>query len=259
MTVSRANHQQNLDGVVEGNLNLKSEIGLILPTYCEVENIEEIIREIEKLNLDLSILVIDDSSPDGTANIVRKLQKEYGNIILLTRPRKMGLGTAIKDGFKLLLSLKNPPKYIITMDADHSHNPAEIPKIVAPVKYGGYDMCIGSRYHQGGAVKNWSFPRKIISKVANIIAKLAVGAQIKDYTSGMRCYSAKLVQSVINKLHSQTYEIQIEVIRQAAKQGFGVIEVPITFINRKKGKSKLSVREICDFILYIAKYISSKL
>jgi dolichol-phosphate mannosyltransferase len=236
-------------------LDLKSEIGLILPTYCEAKNIGEIIRRIEKLNLNFSVLVVDDSSPDGTASVVRAMQKEYDNIILLTRSKKMGLGTAITDGFRFFLSLKNPPKFIITMDADHSHNPADIPKLLAPVKYGGYDLCIGSRYCQGGTVKNWSLSRKIISKTANIIAKLVIGAQVTDYTSGMRCYSTTFIKNIANELHSKTYEIQIETIKQAHKKGFRIAETPITFINRKKGKSKLSPHEICDFILHICKCI----
>jgi len=248
------NLQQNPRAVVEGNLDSKSELRVILPTYCEAGNIEEIIREIEKLNLNLSILVIDDSRMEQLT-LVRKMQKEYGNIILLTRPRKIGFGTAIKDGFKLFLSLKNPPKYIITMDADHSHNPAEIPRLLAPVKYGGYSLCIGSRYCQGGTVKNWDLLRKVISKTANIIAKLAIRAQITDYTSGLRCYSTTFVKNIENELHSKAYEIQVETIKQAHKRGFRIAEVPITFINRKKGKSKLSLHEICDFILYICKCI----
>ncbi len=243
--------QTSFDGVVEGNLNFVSDVGFILPTYCEAKNIEEIIRKIEKLNLKLSILVIDDSSPDGTANIVRDLQREYKNIILLIRPRKMGLGTAIVDGFKLLLSLKNPPKFIITMDADYSHDPAEIPKLLAPVKTDRYDLCIGSRYCHGGIVKNWNILRRLISKTANFVAKLVVGAEISDYTSGMRCYSTRLVRNIIHKLHSQTYEIQIETIRQASMRGYRITEAPITFINRKKGKSKLSINEVLDFISYI--------
>ena len=108
---------------VEGNLNIDSEVGIMLPTYCEAANIEKLILELENSDFNPSILVIDDSSPDGTADIVRKLQKKFGNVLLLVRSRKMGLGTAITDGFKAFLSMKHPPKYIVTMDADYSHNP----------------------------------------------------------------------------------------------------------------------------------------
>ncbi|MEM2439879.1 MAG: polyprenol monophosphomannose synthase [Candidatus Bathyarchaeia archaeon] len=258
--VQSKQHLDNIiDGVVEGNLNLASEAGLILPTYCEAKNIEEIICKIEELKLNLSILVVDDSSPDGTANIVRRLQKKYKNIILLSRPKKMGLGTAIVDGFKLFLSLKKPPKFILTMDADHSHNPKEILRLLASAKNGGYDLCVGSRYCHGGVVKNWSPIRRFISKTANLIAKLVVGAGISDYTSGMRCYSIKLVRSILHELHSQTYEIQIETVRLANLKNLKIGEIPITFTNRKKGKSKLTLNEVKRFLFYVVKAICQKI
>jgi dolichol-phosphate mannosyltransferase len=235
---------------VEGNLNKKSEIGVILPTYCEAANIGQLIHEIEALSQSISILVIDDSSPDETANIVRSLQKKYDNILLLSRPRKYGLGTAITDGFKTFLSLKNPPKYIVTMDADYSHNPKDVPRVVRAAKE-GKGLAIGSRYCKGGKIINWSLFRLVTSRVANLIASVLVKAKIHDYTSGLRCYSTKLVRAIVPDLHSQTYEIQIETVRQACKRKFDVREVPMTFVNRKKGKSKLTPNEIKEFISYI--------
>jgi len=235
---------------VEGNLELDSEIGVILPTYCEVANIENLIYEIESLNLNSSILVIDDSSPDGTADIVRNLQRKYGNISLFVRPKKFGLGTAITDGFRIFLSLKNQPKYVVTMDADYSHNPKDIPRLVFTAK-AGYGLVVGNRYCKGGGVINWSFFRLAVSRMANLIASIVTGAKLHDYTSGLRCYSMNLIGRTINDLHSQTYEIQIETIRQAYKQKFRIKEVPIVFINRKKGKSKLTFAEIKSFLFYI--------
>jgi dolichol-phosphate mannosyltransferase len=235
---------------VEGNLEVSSEIGIILPTYCEAANIEKLILELENSNLNVSILVIDDSSPDGTADLVRKLQSKYSNVLLLIRSKKLGLGTALTDGFRIFLSVKKPPKCIITMDADYSHNPQEIPKLLAPMQE-GCDLVVGSRYCQGGGTREWSIARLLISKVANLITKLRVDAKISDYTSGMRCYSTKLVRGIVNDLHSQTYEIQIETIRQANARGFRIREAPIVFLNRKKGKSKLSINEIRDFLSYI--------
>ncbi|MEM3725895.1 MAG: polyprenol monophosphomannose synthase [Candidatus Bathyarchaeia archaeon] len=244
--------KENINDFVEGNLENKSEVGLILPTYCEAANIERIISEIEDLNLNISILVIDDSSPDKTAEIVRKLQKRYNNIMLFVRSRKLGLGTAITDGFKIFLSLKNPPKYIVTMDADYSHNPKDLPRLIAVAK-GGNELVIGSRYSKGGSVSDWSAIRLAISKVANLIASIVIGAPIRDYTGGMRCYSAKLVKTILGDLHSQTYEIQIETIRQSHLRGFKIKEVPIKFANRKKGKSKLTPSEIIAFLSHILK------
>jgi dolichol-phosphate mannosyltransferase len=237
--------------LVEGNLEVNSDVGVILPTYCEVANIERIVHEIENLDLKTAILVIDDSSPDGTANEVRMLQKKYENVLLLVRSGKLGLGTAITDGFKVFLSVRNPPDCVVTMDADYSHNPKEIPKLIAPMR-DNCDLVVGSRYYRGGGTKDWSVARLAISKVANLITKLRIDAGISDYTSGMRCYSTRLVRSMINDLHSQTYEIQIETIRQANLRKFRIREVPITFVNRKRGKSKLSMNEIRDFVSYIS-------
>jgi dolichol-phosphate mannosyltransferase len=235
---------------LEGNIELNSEIGVILPTYCEAQNIGKLIHEIEGLNLNASLLIIDDSSGDGTADIVRNLKKVYDNIILYVRPKKLGLGTAITDGFKIFMSLPRPPKYLITMDADYSHNPRDIPRLVSNMKR-GYDLVIGSRYCRGGSTLNWSIVRLAISKVANLIASLIIGEKINDYTSGLRCYSMSLVRNIIGELHSQTYEIQIETIRQAHIRNFKIREVPITFANRKKGKSKLTFNEIKQFVTYV--------
>jgi dolichol-phosphate mannosyltransferase len=235
---------------IEGNLEVDSDTGIILPTYCEAANIERLVREVESLNLNISILVIDDSSPDHTAEIVRKLQKEHENILLLVRPKKSGLGTAITDGFRVFLSLKNPPKCIVTMDADYSHNPRDISRLKMALQE-GCDLVIGSRYCRSGDTIDWSVIRLSISKVANLIASLMIKAKIHDYTSGFRCYSTKLVGSIINDLHSQTYEIQIETIRQSNVRGFRIGETPITFRNRKKGKSKLAFNEINQFLSYI--------
>jgi dolichol-phosphate mannosyltransferase len=235
---------------VEGNINIKSDIGVILPTYCEAANIGQLIQEIEALAQRISILVIDDSSPDETANIVRSFQKKYSNILLLSRPKKYGLGTAITDGFKVFLSLKNPPKYVVTMDADYSHNPKDVPRVVSAAKE-GKGLAIGSRYCKGGRIINWSLFRLVTSRIANLIASILVKAKIHDYTSGLRCYSTKLVRAIVADLHSQTYEIQIETVRQACRRKFDVREVPMTFVNRKKGKSKLTPNEIKEFISYI--------
>jgi dolichol-phosphate mannosyltransferase len=235
---------------VEGNLGIDSEVGFILPTYCEVANIEKLVHEIEGLNLNISILVIDDSSPDHTADLVRRLQKEYKNVLLLVRLEKSGLGSAITDGFKTFLSLENPPDYIVTMDADYSHNPADVPAVISAAKEVN-GLAIGSRYCVGGEVANWSMFRRIISRLANTMSSFLIGARIHDYTSGLRCYSTDLVKQIVNDLHSQTYEIQIETIRQSYRRKFIIAETPITFVNRKKGKSKLTTNEIKEFIRYV--------
>ena len=234
------------------------EIAIILPTYCEAENIADIIHTIENLKLNSTLMVIDDSSPDGTQNIVRKLQQDYQNIFLLNRPRKMGLGTAIIDGFRFLISLPKPPKYIITMDADYSHNPHDIPKLLKLAKK-GYDLVIGSRYCKQGKVKGWKLTRLLISRVANKITRMLIKLPLNDFTSGFRCYSKEYIKKAIPKLHSETYEIQIETIRQAKLQNSKIREIPIVFENRKKGKSKLTLTEIAAFSTYILKVLLEQL
>jgi dolichol-phosphate mannosyltransferase len=242
---------------VEGNVDVDAEIGIVLPTYCEAGNIRKLVDEIENLDLNLSILVIDDSSPDGTAEVVKGLQSKYGNILTFVRPGKFGLGTAITDGFKIFLSLKNPPQYMVTMDADYSHNPKDVPRVVAAAKE-GKGLAIGSRYCRGGGIENWSLLRLMTSHIANFVASILVKAKIHDYTSGLRCYSTNLVRSMVGDLHSETYEIQIETIRQARKRKFDVREVPMVFVNRKKGKSKLTFTEVQSFLIHIAKIALGK-
>jgi dolichol-phosphate mannosyltransferase len=136
------------------------------------------------------------------------------------------------------------------MDADYSHNPKHIPQLVSAVEDGA-DLVIGSRYCKGGETRKWSVLRLVISRIANFIAFTVIGAKIRDYTSGFRCYSTSLIRNILNDLHSQTYEIQIETIRQTHLRKLGIKEVPVTFINRKKGKSKLTVNEIEQFLSYI--------
>jgi len=229
----------------------KPGVAILLPTYCEAGNVESLIREIGSVDANPLIVVVDDSSPDGTAAIAEKLREEY-NIELLVRPDKLGLGTAITDGFRFVLSMKNPPRYIITMDADYSHDPKDIPRLMQYAK-DGCDLVIGSRYCPGGRIVGWNSLRYLISRVANFVAVSMFKMRVSDCTSGLRCYSLRYVKNVIGDLHSQTYDIQIETVKQAQSQGFAVKEIPITFTNRKVGKSKLTLAEIRGFLSYILK------
>ena len=237
------------------NSIMNSEVGFILPTYREADNISRLIDDIENLKLDASILVIDDSSPDGTAEIVKEKQRTYGNVLLCVRPKKTGLGTAITDGFKIFLSAQNPPKYVFTMDADYSHNPQDIPQLLTTMKECDCGIVIGSRYVKGGKIAGWPVTRKVISKIANFIARASLGLKLHDCTSGYRCYSTKFLKEAIDNLHSHTYEIQIETVRQAALKKFKVKETPILFVNRKRGKSKLSLNEVKSYLSYTFKAV----
>lgn len=235
-----------------GNLEVDSRVGVILPTYCEAKNIKKLIPEMERLPLNISILVVDDSSPDGTADEVRELQKKYPNLLLLLRSQKIGLGSAITDGFKTIMSLKNVPALVVTMDADYSHNPQDLLRLVSEID-NGYDLIIGSRYCSGGKTAGWPYARKVISIGANILARSLLGLKLRDCTSGYRCYSTNFLRATIPYLHSQTYDIQIETINQAHLKGFNVHEIPILFVNRKRGKSKLSLVEIENYLSYVFK------
>src|SRR4030043_137147 len=138
-----------------GNSMTGSEVGVILPTYGEAENIAKLIDDIENLKINASILVIDDSSPDGTAEIVKQKQSQYPNVMLCVRPKKTGLGTAITDGFKIFLEAQTPPKYVFTMDADYSHSPQDIPKLLEKMRECECGIVIGSRYSKGGKIEGW--------------------------------------------------------------------------------------------------------
>jgi len=232
-----------------------SEVGVILPTYGEADNISKLIEDIENLKFDASILVIDDSSPDGTAEIVREKQRKYPNVMLYVRPKKSGLGTAITDGFKIFLSAPTPPKYVFTMDADYSHNPQDIPQLLVTMRECDCGIVIGSRYVKGGKISGWPFTRKITSKTANFIARASLGLKPHDCTSGFRCYSTRFLKETVENLHSHTYEIQIETVRQAALKKFMVKESPIVFVNRKRGKSKLSLTEVKSYLSYTFKAV----
>lgn len=231
------------------------EIGVILPTYREAENIGKLIEDIEDLKLDSTILVIDDSSPDETAYIVTEKQQKYKNVVLCKRPKKSGLGSAITDGFRYFLNEPYPPKYVFTMDADYSHNPRDMPKLLSTMRDYDCGIVIGSRYSKGGQIEGWPLSRKIISKTANSIARTSLGLKLSDCTAGFRCYSTKFLSEVIGNLYSQTYEIQIETVRQAIQRNIHVKETPVLFVNRKQGKSKLTRTDIKSFLSYTVRAV----
>jgi dolichol-phosphate mannosyltransferase len=240
-----------------GDLDSGADVGILPATYCEATNIGGLIEQIEHLNLKSKILIVDDSSPDGTADLVKSVQGRYSNIILVVRPKKMGLGTAITDGFKFFLSSKNPPRQIIVMDADYSHDPRDIKTLMSKMS-DGVGLVIGSRYCKGGRIQGWPATRWLVSRIANMFARTIAGLRLHDCTSGFRCYSTKFLQASISNLHCTTYEIQIETARQARVKGFGIKETPVLFVNRKLGKSKLSRGEITGFFSYMLRVVFEK-
>jgi dolichol-phosphate mannosyltransferase len=226
---------------------------VIIPTYNEIENIEKIIRKVFSLNDEFHVIIIDDGSPDGTANIVKELQTEFsGKLFLIERQGKQGLGTAYIAGFKW--GLKNDYDYLFEMDADFSHNPEDLIRLYESCENDGADMSVGSRYVSGGKVVNWPMNRILISYGASVYVRLITWMHVKDCTAGFVCYKRKVLEAIeLDKIAFIGYAFQIEMKFRALKKGFIIKEVPITFVDRKEGHSKMSKGIIKEAILGVWK------
>jgi len=213
---------------------------IIIPTYNEKENIENIIIKIFSLEKLFHILIIDDGSPDGTADIVKKLQEKYpGKLYLEERSGKLGLGTAYIHGFKW--ALNKDYKLIFEMDADFSHNPEDLIKLYNATNLEGGDVSIGSRYVKGVNIVNWPMSRLLMSFFASKYVKLITGMPIHDSTAGFKCYKRNVLQTIdLNKIQFIGYAFQIEMKFTAWKYGFNLVEVPVIFRDRTQGTSKMS-------------------
>lgn len=212
---------------------------VIIPTYNEKENIEKIIREILSLQDDFQILIVDDGSPDGTADIVKNLQKEFnGPLHIIERAGKQGLGTAYITGFNW--SITHNYDFIFEMDADFSHNPKDLPKLYKACLEGS-DLAIGSRYCKGISVINWPIGRVIMSYYASTYVRTVLGMKIYDTTAGFKCYKRVVLETIdFDKIRMKGYGFQIEMKYNTFKLGFKIEEVPIIFIDRTEGTSKMS-------------------
>lgn len=213
---------------------------VIIPTYNEKENIENIIRAVFTQEVVFELLIIDDGSPDGTANIVKQLQKEFPNRLhILERKGKLGLGTAYIAGFKWALERKYD--YVFEMDADFSHNPNDLVKLYKACNEGDADVAIGSRYVSGVNVVNWPIGRVLMSYFASKYVRFVLGMKVADTTAGFKCYKRKVLETIeLDKIRFKGYAFQIEMKFTAYKCGFKLVEVPIIFINRELGTSKMS-------------------
>lgn len=213
---------------------------VIIPTYNEKENIENIIRAVFALPEAFHLLVIDDGSPDGTAAIVKKLQKEFPErLFIVERKGKLGLGTAYIAGFKW--GLEHKYDFIFEMDADFSHNPQDLPRLYNACANEGADVAIGSRYVSGVNVVNWPIGRVLMSYFASKYVKFITGLKIYDTTAGFKCYRREVLETIeLDKIRFKGYAFQIEMKFTAYKCGFTLKEVPIIFINRQLGTSKMS-------------------
>lgn len=213
---------------------------VIIPTYNEKENIERIIRAVFALDGEYSILVIEDGSPDGTAAIVKRMMEEFPErLFIVERTGKLGLGTAYLTGFKW--AVEHSYDYIFEMDADFSHNPADLPRLYDACSVGGADLAIGSRYCNGISVINWPIGRVIMSYYASVYVRTVLGMKVYDTTAGFKCYRRKVLETIdLDKVKMKGYGFQIEMKYSAFKLGFKIAEVPIIFADRTEGTSKMS-------------------
>lgn len=213
---------------------------VIIPTYNEIENIAKIIGAVLTVEGDYHILIIDDGSPDGTGAAVKALQQTHlERLHLIERSGKLGLGTAYVAGFRW--ALERGYDYVFEMDADFSHNPADLPRLLAACTVGGADMSVGSRYCDGINVVNWPITRIIMSYSASLYVRAVLGFRIYDSTAGFVCYSRKVLETIdLDAIRMKGYGFQIELKYTARKLGFRIAEVPVIFVNRKEGVSKMS-------------------
>ncbi|EOA55380.1 MULTISPECIES: polyprenol monophosphomannose synthase [Bacteroides] len=221
-------------------MHTPSDSIVIIPTYNERENIENIIRAVFGLEKEFHILVIEDGSPDGTAAIVKKLQEEFPErLFMLERKGKLGLGTAYIAGFKWALA--HHYEYIFEMDADFSHNPQDLPRLYKACAEEGGDVAIGSRYVSGVNVVNWPMGRVLMSYFASKYVRFITGIPVHDTTAGFKCYRRCVLQTIdLDNIRFKGYAFQIEMKFTAYKCGFKIIEVPVIFINRELGTSKMN-------------------
>jgi len=213
---------------------------IIIPTYNEKENVEKMVRKIFSLPHNFHLLVIDDGSPDGTAGIVKNLQREFeGRLFLEERSGKLGLGTAYIHGFKWAIQRKYD--YIFEMDCDFSHNPDDLLRLYHACAFNGADLAIGSRYIKGANVVNWPLNRVIMSYYASVYVRLITGIDVKDTTAGFKCYRRIVLETIrLDLVKFVGYAFQIEMKFTAWKHGFKIVEVPIVFTDRTEGTSKMS-------------------
>ena len=213
---------------------------VIIPTYNEIENAEKIIRAVFALDGGYHILIIDDGSPDGTAAAVKELMKEVPErLFIIERSGKLGLGTAYITGFRW--ALEQGYDYVFEMDADFSHAPADLPRLYAACAEEGADFAVGSRYKEGVSVVNWPITRILMSYFASVYVRTMLGVKIYDSTAGFVCYSRKVLETLdMDAVQMKGYGFQIEMKYSAVKLGFKLAEVPVIFVNRKEGTSKMS-------------------
>jgi len=232
------------------------KILVIIPTYNEKENIGKIIPLVLKQDPDIEVLVVDDNSPDGTGKIVEEIISTNHRVKLIQRVKKNGLGTAYLAGFQY--ALQNGYDYIFEMDSDFSHDPAYIPYFLSAIREA--DLVLGSRYIKGVNVVNWPITRLLLSYYANVYARWVTGLPVKDSTGGFKCFKKEVLEKIgLDRIHSNGYAFQIEMSFRAWKKGFKIKEIPIIFVDRREGESKMSKKIVREAIWMVWKLRFSSL
>jgi dolichol-phosphate mannosyltransferase len=217
-----------------------TKVSIIIPTYNEAENVGDIVHVISKIPFDSEVVIVDDNSPDKTCEVVKALSREFATLKLLSRPQKMGLGSAYRDGLKLCSG-----NVVVEMDSDLSHDHRDLVKLVKALE--NADMVIGSRYVEGGKIIGWSRNRRVVSGAANLLVKIVLGLGVKDATSGFRAYRKNVFERIISVSRLNGYAFQVETAHIAKMLGLRIVETPITFAERKRGNSKLGFPEMFSF------------
>jgi len=226
---------------------------IILPTYNEIENLENMVRKLMGLSDQIQVLIIEDNSPDGTGKVADQMTEEFSRVNVIHRKGKLGLGSAYITGFKWALE-KTDINYIMEMDCDFSHNPDYVLDMAHHVMEGKCDLIIGSRYVKGGGVKNWPFSRYLLSYCASIYARIISGLPIHDTTAGFKCFHRKVLENInLDMIRSDGYSFQIEMHYAVWKKKFRIKEFPIVFVDRENGISKMSKKIIWEAIWLVWK------
>lgn len=223
---------------------------VIIPTYNEIENVKKIIPVVLEQNENIDVLIVDDNSPDKTGDYVESLSKDNNRIKLIRREKKLGLGTAYITGFKYAVAHKYD--YVFEMDADFSHDPNEINNFLEAIK--DADVVLGSRYINGVRVLNWPMHRLLLSYFASVYTRIITGLPVKDATGGFKCFRIEVLKAIdLDRIKSNGYSFQIEMTFKAYKKGFRIKEIPIVFLDRVKGKSKMSKKIVREAIFMVWK------
>ena len=235
-------------------------LAVVIPTYNEKETlpslIEDLFEKIKPLVDELHVVIVDDSSPDGTADIARNIGTKFNSVSVIQRPTKLGLGGAYKDGFNHVLH-ELESDLIVQMDADHSHSPSEIIEMIEKIT--DYDFIIASRHVPGSSIVGWGSGRRLIHSVAGVIAKMSAKIDIEDSTSGFRMFKRKTLEQIeFDKIESDGFAFQIEVLYQLKQKDLHGLEITTIFVNRTTGKSKMGVSEMIQFVRMCLSYITKK-